>query len=106
MTNININITIEEQSIINNILKNNLPESTEIFAFGSRAKLNNSKFSDLDLAINQIDNQKLSLEILAQLREEFEESDLIYKVDLIDLNNISSSFINSIKNDLVEYRLI
>ena len=98
-----VNITQTDKEIINNILKNNLPIDAQVFAFGSRVRFNNTKFSDFDLALKMNNNQKVPLKIFAQLKNEFEESDLIYKVDLIDLNNISDSFLNSIKDDLVKF---
>ena len=54
-----------------------------IFLFGSRARGDASKASDIDIAIEAtdiIDRKKL-----AQIRYELEESGLIYNVDLVDL---------------------
>ncbi len=101
-----INITPTEKEIITNILKSNLEKDTLIYAFGSRVKSNSFKFSDFDLALKKSDNQKISLETFAQLKYDFEESDLIYKVDVIDLNSISKDFFNSICNDLVKIDLV
>ena len=82
-----MNIQIEEKhaKIIKDILSK-YPYS--FFAFGSRAKYTSDKFSDLDLCFfDQMPNNiKLNIE------EEFEESDLPYKVDIIDYNNCPTYF--------------
>lgn len=71
-----------------------------IYIFGSRARGDNSKYSDVDIAFKG--NKKLTLRELSQLQLNFEFSDLPYKVDIIDLNSCSSDFIQIIQNDLVK----
>jgi predicted nucleotidyltransferase len=67
------------------------------YAFGSRVKGNPQKFSDLDLCyFGKIPNNELF-----SLEEDFEESDLPYKVDIISWDKINSSFRELIKKDLV-----
>jgi len=70
----------------------------KFYAFGSRAKGTARELSDLDLAFSD----EIPLNILANLDEEFTESDLPFKVDIINLNNISPAFYETIKNDLVQ----
>jgi len=55
----------------------------EIYLFGSRARGTEKIGSDVDLAI--VSDNPLSEE-LALLREIFEESNLPYKIDIVDLN--------------------
>ena len=62
-------------------LINTLPHA-EIYLFGSRAKKTESIYSDIDIAI---DSDRLTAEDFAQIRFTIEESNLPYKVDLIDL---------------------
>ena len=54
----------------------------EVWAFGSRAKLNAKPYSDLDLAV--ISRHPLPIATMAALREAFDESDLTIKVDVVD----------------------
>ncbi len=83
-----INISEKDLDIIKNIFKMNLP-FCEVRAFGSRYRGTNKEFSDLDLAITYTD---LSLEILCKLEEAFENSELGYRVDLIDYVTVSKEF--------------
>lgn len=87
-----LNIEAEDLKIVKFILKNNIPENAKVWVFGSRAKENGKvkPFSDLDLALDF--GRKLTLEELASLSKEFEESLLPYKVDLVDLWIIDDSF--------------
>lgn len=63
------------------ILARHVPE-LEVRVIGSRAKGGARKFSDLDLVL--MTERPLALDRLADLREEFSESDLPFLVDLID----------------------
>jgi predicted nucleotidyltransferase len=62
----------------------------EVRAFGSRDNGTATKHSDLDLAI--LGNGKLTRRVKMLLREAFEESDLPFRVDVIDYNAVSKSF--------------
>ena len=70
----------------------------KVFVFGSRSKGTAKSLSDLDLAI--LDN--IDKSTYRKIMDEFEESNLPFKVDLIIWNKIDSNFQNHIKNDLVE----
>jgi len=39
--------------------------------------------------------------MLASLEHDFSESDLPYKVDIVDLNNVSESFRNKIQSKMI-----
>lgn len=54
--------------------------------FGSRATGRARRYSDLDLAIDA--GRRLTLDEIAGLTEAFSDSDLPYKVDLIDWHDI------------------
>lgn len=84
-----IDITEKEREIISQILQQIVPEY-EIWAFGSRVKGNAKPFSDLDLAI--ISDKPLSLQTHAELVEAFSESDLNWKVDIVDWATTSERF--------------
>lgn len=62
----------------------------EIWAFGSRVGGNPKPFSDLDLAL--IGTNALPLSTRAELNNAFSESDLPWKVDLVDWHGISPEF--------------
>lgn len=81
-------------AIVRNILSN---YPYKFYAFGSRARGNPKKFSDLDICF--FDN--IPLNVVIQIEDDFEESDLPYKVDIVDWNKCSDDFRALIKKDLV-----
>lgn len=94
-----MDITPEQERIVQQILKKNLFPGTRVWVFGSRASKAKKEFSDLDLAIES--KQALPISILASLEHDFTESDLPYKVDIVDLNNITEDFRNTIQAEMV-----
>ncbi len=62
----------------------------EIRVFGSRIGQAAKAWSDLDLAI--VGEDRLESQLLGDLREAFEESDLPIRVDLLDWHAISPEF--------------
>jgi predicted nucleotidyltransferase len=71
------------------ILQRHVPDRT-VRAFGSRVKGQAKPFSDLDLAV--MGDEPLSLDTLAALNEALAESDLPWKVDVLDWARTSESF--------------
>jgi uncharacterized protein len=67
----------------------------EVLAFGSRVTGGARPYSDLDLAI--VGNGKLTRNEKVLLREAFEESDLPFRVDVVDYNAVSEAFREIIK---------
>lgn len=84
-------ITLEprERKIVKKILQKYLPEC-EIRVFGSRLDPTPKKYADLDLAL--VDKNKIPREILFAVQTEFEESDLPFRVDLLDWHRLSDEF--------------
>ncbi|CAE6709454.1 nucleotidyltransferase family protein [Candidatus Nitrotoga fabula] len=93
-----IDILPEHWIIVRDILRKHVPQYT-VWAFGSRARGGAKPFSDLDLAI--LTEQPLPLEVSAALAEDFSESDLPYKVDLVDWATTGESFRQIIERDKV-----
>ncbi len=62
----------------------------EVRAFGSRVDGTAKEHSDLDLAV--VGSGKLDRRTKMLLREAFEESDLPFRVDVIDYNTVSDEF--------------
>ena len=76
-----IKVSAEEWRIVEEILRRLVPDR-EVWCFGSRAKGTARRYSDLDLAI--LGDERLDLALRATLREDFSESDLPFKVDVVD----------------------
>lgn len=87
-----------ELEIVCGILERHLPDR-EVWAFGSRAKGTARPYSDLDLAV--LGDQPLALSVRADLAEEFSESDLLFKVDVVDWATTSERFRQIIRSDYV-----
>lgn len=93
-----IAIRPEEWRIVRTILQKHLP-GYEVWAFGSRARGTPKPFSDLDLAI--MTDKPLGLGVLAELHEAFSESDLPWKVDLVDWATACEPFREIIRREKV-----
>ncbi len=84
-----IDVSAEQLNIILNILKQNMP-GYEVRAFGSRHKWTAKDYSDLDLAV--VGETKLDWKIISNLKEAFEESNLPFRVEVLDWHAISPEF--------------
>lgn len=84
-----INVTNEELKIILDILKKYVLDC-EVRVFGSRVNGISRNSSDLDLAI--VGNNKLDFRLINDLTEAFQESDLPFRVDILDWHTISPEF--------------
>jgi predicted nucleotidyltransferase len=79
----------EHWAIVKAILKRHVPDRA-VWAFGSRARSKARPYSDLELAI--LGEQPLGLDLSAALVDDFRESDLPWKVDVVDWATTSESF--------------
>jgi type I restriction enzyme S subunit len=93
----------DQLQIVQTILHKHVPQY-EVWAFGSRAKWTAKDYSDLDLCI--VSDQPLSFQILGALNEDFAESDLPWKVDVVDWATTSASFRKIIEKDKVVVQTI
>ena len=80
-----------ELDLIFNII-NKYASDCDVLAFGSRYKWIPKDYSDLDLAFALTNGQKLGIKRIGQLEEAFSESELRYRVDVVDYNAISPEF--------------
>ncbi len=93
-----IDIRPDHWAIVRDILQRHVPQYA-VWAFGSRAKWTAKEYSDLDLAI--ITDSPLPLATSAALAEDFSESDLPWKVDIVDWAETSETFRKIIERDRV-----
>lgn len=84
-----INISAPHLEMVKKILKKHVPDC-EVRVFGSRLNENVKSYADLDLAI--VGKEKLSTDKIYSLKEDFQESDLPFRVDVLDWNSISPEF--------------
>jgi type I restriction enzyme S subunit len=87
-----------EWKIVLEILSTHLP-GREVWAYGSRARGTRlKKHSDLDLAV---EGPPLSFAARSDLAEAFEESDLPFKVDIVEAASLDPDFRTRIEADKV-----
>ena len=84
-----INVPKKHLFIIKQILQKHIPDA-EVRAFGSRVSGTAKIYSDLDLAI--IEKNKITAKVLMQLKDDFEESDIPFRIDILDWYTISDEF--------------
>ena len=85
----------EEMALVRAILAAYLPAGARVLAFGSRVNGRARAYSDLDLALDA--GRALSLDEHAALAEAFSESDLPFRVDLVDLALAGDAFRASVE---------
>ena len=85
-----VDIRPDHLEIVEDILREHLPAGFKVWAFGSRANWTTKDASDLDLAVEGPD--ALDYKAMVELEVAFEESDLPYTVDVVDLNAVSQEF--------------
>jgi len=66
------------------------PKKYKVFIFGSRAKEKARKYSDYDIGISGKRPLPSYLKVL--IEEALEESDLPFKVDIVDFSKVSKDF--------------
>ena len=84
-----INVSEIQLKIIIDIIKKYVPHC-EVRAYGSRYKWTSNLYSDLDLSI--VGEDKLDWIMLEDIEEAFQESNLPFRVDILDWNAISPEF--------------
>lgn len=89
----------EHEQLVRETLATYLLAGVQVWAFGSRAKGASRDYSDLDLALSG--DGPLPEAVLSDLAEAFDESDLPWKVDLLDWARTSEEFRKIIVRDRV-----
>jgi predicted nucleotidyltransferase len=95
-----LDIHNEHAAILRSILRRYLPSGARVFVFGSRAHGGARRYSDLDLALEW--TQPLGLDLIGQIAEALSESDLPYKVDIVDLATVDPAFRARIAADCIK----
>jgi uncharacterized protein len=94
-----IELRAEDRRLVLQILAANLPPRSKVWVFGSRATRRARRYSDLDLAIDA--GRCLTLDETARLAEAFSDSDLPYRVDVVDWQAIDDRFRQAITGQRV-----
>jgi len=97
-----IDLKPEHRAIVQAILRAHLPEHAQVWVFGSRATGKARRGSDLDLAIDL--GQKLPSDIESALHFAFEDSNLPWTVDVVDMQRIQGIFRQNVERDRLPLR--
>jgi len=98
--NAQIDLKPEHRAIVLAILREHLPQDAKVWVFGSRATGKAHRGSDLDLAIDL--GQTLPPETETALHFAFEDSDLPWTVDMVDMRRINGIFRQNVERDRVQ----
>ena len=91
-----VDIRPDHLEIVQEILRAHLSAGFKVWVFGSRANWTTKDSSDLDLAVEGA--VRLDHKSMIGLEVAFEESDLPYTVDVVDLKAVSSGFRQIVEN--------
>ncbi len=95
-----MDIEPQHLAIVLKILHEHLPGTATVWVFGSRARAKAKKYSDLDLAIDA--HKPLVDSLIVDLEVAFDESDLPYKVDIVDWVEAEENFKKIIEQNRIK----
>lgn len=72
-----------------------------VWLFGSWARGDTARHSDIDVAVDG--RGRLPLGVLAAIRDRLEESSVPYRVDLVDLADVSETFRQRVQHEGVRW---
>lgn len=90
---------ILDQTLIRPLLKE---QNAKVWIFGSRARGDYKKFSDIDILFSLSEGKKLPQGFLSQIKENLDNSSLPYKVDIVDIKELAQSYQSFVDADKIE----
>ena len=90
-----IDLDRHQLDLVEEIVKRHIPRKA-VWAYGSRVTWKANEISDLDLVVFDCDTA-----VIMELKEAFEENDLLISVDVMDWENIPENFKENIKKKYV-----
>ena len=90
-------------TLIKNIFEKYLSNKlkAKVYIYGSRATGKTKKFSDIDIVLKLKDTETNS--IITKLKSDLEESDLPYKIDLVNWHEIAEEYLPQIKKQKIPF---
>lgn len=73
----------------------------KIWIFGSRARGDHKKFSDIDILFELTESKALPSGLLSKIKEDLELGNLPYKVDVVERKNIADSYRDQIEKEKI-----
>ena len=78
-----------------------VPDAT-IYLFGSRARETQSKWSDIDIALDS--GHPISRFVLGEIMSIFEASNILFKIQVVDINSVNDAMKISILRDRILWK--
>ena len=94
-----IDLPAEHRALMLDIIRRRLPDA-RIWVYGSRAKGRARRYSDLDLMLDA-GGQPIPLNVMGDLDEDFDESNLPIIVDLHDMALTDARFLERVRKDFL-----
>ena len=76
-------------------------QGAALWIFGSRARGDHKKFSDVDLLYQVASSKKLPKGFLFDIQSTLEESDFPFKVDLVNRDEIASGYRDKVESEKI-----
>lgn len=76
--------------------------SVKIFLFGSRARGDEAKTSDVDIGF--IPGKKFNLKTIVYLKDTIEDSRIPYSIEFVNLNAVSENFRKEVLKDAIIWK--
>ena len=96
-----LDIRDAERAILTRVLRDSLPSHVRAYVFGSRARGGARAYSDLDLAL--AGDGPLNPDLIGEIAEALSESDLPYRVDIVDLAMVEPPFRARVMREALAY---
>jgi len=91
-------LTAEHEQLLTDIVIAPLSkQGASIFVFGSRARGDYKKFSDLDIVVEGV----VPASLISGIRESLEESSLPFRVDIVQIHELADSYREGVLRDRV-----
>ncbi len=98
----NHGIETETQQKIIRLINALIPQA-KIYLFGSRARGTHGKWSDIDLALDA--GEQLPISVVGEAGDVMKETNIPYKIEVVDFHNVSPEMQASIRTDGVLWKL-
>lgn len=87
-----------EVNTVREIIRQNLltDQKVDVWLFGSRATGLFRRYSDVDLLIEPKSKSKIAAQQVSQIADDFEESELPFKFDVVLADELANEFVGSV----------
>lgn len=91
-------LTPEQWKTLSEVVISPLRKKSAVWIFGSRARLDHKPFSDVDVLYESSENIS---QLVSEIRENIEESDFPFKVDIVEVSSLASSYKDKVLKERV-----